>query len=69
MPFEFLVIKFSGVSVASVSTAGTDAEVPVMEKVSLSFERAVYEYTRQNPDGTSAGTTTAEIFPSSNCKS
>jgi type VI secretion system secreted protein Hcp len=67
-PFEFLVIKFTNVQVTAVSTGGAVGEGPVMEKVSLNFERARYEYTRQNPDGSSGEITAAEIFPSSRCK-
>lgn len=66
--FDFLVITLHDVHVSSLSTKGSSGDDRVTENLTLNFERATYQYTRQNPDGSAGGTKTAELFTRGRCK-
>jgi len=66
--FDFLVIRMSNVQVTSLSTDGSVGDPGLTEKVTLSFEKARYEYTRVNEDHSPGETSTAEVFPGVRCR-
>ncbi len=66
--FDFLVITLHNVHVGSLSTQGSSGDDRVTETLTLNFERATYQYSRQDPDGSPGGTKTAELFSRGRCK-
>ena len=52
---EFLVLKFSDVTISSYGTgAAAASEAPPADRVSLSFAKVEVDYTEQKPDGSTA---------------
>jgi type VI secretion system secreted protein Hcp len=52
---EFLVLKFSDVTVAAYETgAAAESETPPVDRVALAFAKVGIDYTEQKPDGSTA---------------
>jgi type VI secretion system secreted protein Hcp len=60
-PLEFIVIKFYGVRVTSLSTGGSGGEDRLTENITLNFTSADYAYTPQDDKGGAGGAIMASI--------
>lgn len=60
-PLEYIVIKFYGVKVTSLSTGGSGGEDRLTENITLNFTSADYRYTPQDDKGGAGGAIMASI--------
>ena len=63
-PFDYLVVNLAGVTVKTLSDAGSIGEDRPSENLTLAFTSATISYTLQNPDG-SPGTPVSANAPGS----
>ncbi len=63
-PIEYVVVTFTGVRVASVSTGGSGGEDRLTENVAFNFASATVTYTPQKPDGSAGSPVSSTVGPS-----